>query len=223
MSKSGRTQHKGGFTIIELMIATTIFSLVLMLCLNGVMQITKMYYQGMTQARTRDAARTVIDEIAETVRFTNQDIVISPIVSGPQVKLGDNPVGYFCLGPKRYTYAIDRVVKKAPANNSKQIKHALWVDQPAGCTGAADLTIDTPSANGTSLLSENMRLFKMDIELTDSVKKLYRIGIGVAYGEDDLLNPKPTENPTELTCEGAFRGIEFCAVSKFLVTVQKRL
>ncbi|HMT19268.1 MAG TPA: type II secretion system protein, partial [Candidatus Saccharibacteria bacterium] len=117
-----------GFTIIELMISTTIFSLVLMICLSGIMQITKMYYRGVTQARTRDVARNLIDEIAETVRFTNQDILIGPIVQGPQVNINDSSTGYFCIGPKRYTYAIDRIVKKVPASNTKEIKHALWVD-----------------------------------------------------------------------------------------------
>ncbi len=212
-----------GFTIVELMISTTIFSLVLMICLSGIMQITKMYYRGVTQARTRDVARNLIDEIAETVRFTNQDILIGPIVQGPQVNINDSSTGYFCIGPKRYTYAIDRIVKKVPASNTKEIKHALWVDQPEGCTGAVDLSLDTPSAGGTSLLAENMRLFLVNLELVDSNLQIYRIGVGVAYGDDDLLLAKPEDEPTELTCEGAFNGAEFCATSKFLVTVQKRL
>ncbi len=217
-----KTQRKG-FTIIELMIATTIFSLVLMLCLAGIMQITKMYYRGVTQAKTRETARTVVDEIAEAIRFSSQDISIGTGVVGPQVDIGTNATGYFCIGQKRYTYAIDRQVKADPVTTpSKQQRHALWVDQPLSCIGAVDLTQEQPSPDGTSLLSENMRLYDFSVVRTDPYQNLYRVRIGVAYGDDDLLSVKEND-ATQLTCEGAFVGVEFCSTTNFLVTVQKRL
>lgn len=225
-------QKQSGFTIIELMISTTIFSLILMLCLAGILQITKMYYGGITQSRTREAARTIVDEIAEAIRFTNQDIQLTDSsILGPQVALGDNAGGYFCIGLKRYTYAIDRQMKADPAPDTKQIRHALWedeVDQLTGCMPPLPnpeefLNQEVPSANGKDLLSENMRIFEMSIQDYDPARRTYQVSIGVAYGDDDLLSPRPEETPTELTCEGAFLGVEFCATTNFLVTVQKRL
>lgn len=222
MSQEGR--RKSGFTIIELMIATTVFSLVLMICLAGIMQITKMYYRGVTQARTREVARTVVDEIAEALRFTNQDVLVGTPVVGPQIDEADDgkSVGYFCIGLKRYTYAIDRIVKNSPKDGTKEQRHALWVDQPTVCTGAVDLTKEQPSPDGKSLLAENMRLYDLTVRQTDPIQRLYAVSIGVAYGEDDLLSVKE-DDPTRLTCEGAFVGAEFCSTTNFLVTVQKRL
>ena len=39
----GHDKKQSGFTIIELMISTTIFSLVLMICMAGILQITKIH------------------------------------------------------------------------------------------------------------------------------------------------------------------------------------
>lgn len=206
------------------MISTTVFSLVLMLCLAGIMQITKMYYRGVTQARTREIARTVIDEIAEAIRFSSKDIVIGNGVVGPQIDESDDDasVGYFCIGQKRYTYAIDRQVKESPKANTKEQRHALWLDQPETCQGAVDLTQEEPSPDGKSLLAENMRLYEFSVDQVDPIQRIYTIRIGVAYGDDDLLSVKESDT-TQLTCEGAFVGAEFCSTTNFLVTVQKRL
>ncbi len=215
-------QHKNGFTIIELMIATTVFSLVLMVCLGGIMQITKMYYRAVTQTKTREATRSVVDEIAEAIRFSNQDIILAPGVAGPQIAVGNTTTSYICIGQRRYTYAIDRQVKSSPQANTKQQRHALWLDQPTTCNGASDLTQVSPSADGKSLLGENMRLYEFSVKLVDPVERIYEIRVGVAYGDEDLLRVKTTD-ARQLTCEGAFVGVEFCATTNFLVTVQKRL
>jgi len=218
--------NKSGFTIIELMIATTVFSLVLMICLAGILQITKMYYRSVTQNNTREVARSVTDEIGEAIRFSSQAIRLGPAVAGPQINdvSGITPdTGYFCIGDKRYSYAIDRQVKSNPVANTKQKKHALWVDTLGGCAGPLILSDDNPSPEGRDLVPQNMRLFDLSIKNVGNTGDVYEISVGVAYGDDDLLFPRPQESPTELTCEGAFVGSEFCATTNLTVTVQKRL
>jgi len=218
-------RNESGFTIIELMIATTIFSLVLMICLAGVLQITKMYYRGVTQNNTREVARSITDEIGEAIRFSSQAIVLGPAVIGPQINdlSGTTPdTSYFCIGNKRYSYAIDRQVKSEPVANTKQQKHALWVDTLGGCSGPLNLDDDNPSVDGRDLIPQNMRLYELSIKKL-GVSDIYEISAGVAYGDNDLLSARPENLPTELTCEGAFVGSEFCATTNLRVTVQKRL
>lgn len=219
-------ESKSGFTIIELMIATTIFSLVLMICLGGILQITKMYYRSVTQNNTRETARAITDEIGEAIRFSSQAIRLGPAVAGPEIDDLSGTIedtSYFCIGDKRYTYAIDRQVKSEPVLNSKQKRHALWVDTIGGCSGPLNLDDESPSADGRDLVPENMRLYELSITNSGASSDVYEISVGVAYGEDDLLSPRPAGTPTELTCEGAFVGSEFCAVTNLRVTVQKRL
>lgn len=214
-----------GFTIIELMIATTIFSLVLMICLGGILQITKMYYRSVTQNNTRETARSIADEIGEAIRFSSQSIALGAPVVGPQITVDDTAedTSYFCIGNKRYTYAIDRQVKPEPTEGLKQKKHALWVDTLGICSGPASLTDDIPSAEGRDLVPLNMRLYELSVTNVGTSGDVYEISVGVAYGDEDLLSPRPVDNPTELTCEGAFAGVEFCATTNLRVTVQKRL
>lgn len=219
-------KKQSGFTIIELMISTTIFSLILILCLAGILQITKMYYRSVTQNKTREVARTITDEIGEAIRFTSQSIQKGNSVNGPLVSVDDEDTGYFCIGQKRYTYAIDRQVNKSSTLGPRQKKHALWVDKEGDCSGPVDLDNDIPSPEGKDMVSENMRLYKLSVDevsAIDSNNKLYKISVGVAYGGNDLLMPRPEKDPTELTCEGAFIGAEFCATTNLSVTVQKRL
>lgn len=230
MSQQKKTRSKQqGFTIIELMISTTIFSLILMLSLAGIMQITKMYYGSITKNRTREVARTIVDDIAEAIRFSSDEVFIGDTVSGVQVSdVGDADagVGYFCIGQKRYTFAIDRQVDNSAGEitGTKKKRHALWQDTPPACDGPANLNLTIPSTNGRELLAENMRLFNLSVTERDATRKIYDVAVGVAYGDDDLLFARPADAPTELTCEGgSFIGAEFCATTNFLVSVQKRL
>jgi prepilin-type N-terminal cleavage/methylation domain-containing protein len=226
IKKPAINKSMSGFTIIELMISTTIFSLVLMICLGGILQITKMYYRSVTQNNTRETARSIADEIGEAIRFSSQSIALGAPVVGPQITVDDTTedTSYFCIGNKRYTYAIDRQVKPEPKVGLKEKKHALWVDTPEACSAAADLDDENlADGGGRDLVPVNMRLYELSVSSVGTSGDMFEISVGVAYGDDDLLSPRPADSPTELTCEGAFAGVEFCATTNLRVTVQKRL
>ena len=217
-------EKQTGFTILELMIATTVFSLVLMLALAGITQITKIYYHGVTLAHTQEVARGVIDEIGESIRFSKDIIVIpeSPVPVGPIIDLGNPDIypdtGYICVGTNRYTYAIDRQLKNTPTPNAKEKVRVLWVDQPTSCTGPAELSSEIPIA-GRELLSENMRLARFSVK-ESQIKDTYTVDISVVYGDDDLLFP---ESDGTVTCKSSFVGADFCGFSNLSVSVFRRL
>jgi len=215
--------ESAGFTIIELLIATTIFSLILLLAVAGILQVTKLYRQGVTQARVQEAARNVVEEISEAIRFSTDSVVhqSATIVTGPEVT-PDNHANYFCLGRQRYTYAMDRQLKTSPASGTKEKRRVLWVDQPAVCDGAsgpADLD-NGADIDGRELLSENMRLTRF--EITTIGVDVQKINISVAYGADDLFNIVNAGDVNK-TCRTVFTGAEFCAVSNLSVVATKRL
>lgn len=58
-----------GFTLVELMIATALFSSILLLITFGLLSIGQNYYKGKNSARTQDVARRVIDEISQAIQF----------------------------------------------------------------------------------------------------------------------------------------------------------
>ena len=240
-----KNSSQRGFTVIELMIATTIFSLVLLLAVAGILHITRLYYQGVTQARTQEVARSIVEEISESIRFSKAGVVEGYALSnpGPEQNTSDH-VGFYCVGNKRYTFAIDRQLDSSlpdapPAPTTKHKRHVLWADQPTtSCAPApggssAQLDIQNPSNPdpedlGRELLADNMRLTRFEIvpipAATDVTlgTETYRVSVGVAYGDDDLFRPVMSGD-TSRSCQTDFAGSEFCAVSNLSVTVTKRL
>lgn len=190
---TNNTHHQKGFTIVELMFSTAIFSTVLLLCLSALVQIGRMYYKGVTTAQTQEVARGVLDELTQSIQLNAGNVKspsaldgVSPAPTGPVVAVdptdvAKNAVGYFCIGTTRYTYALDRKQSPTKGNSAanKEIYHAIWVDEPSICADAAsvgdisstpvDLKAAAPTvdglgkANGRDLLSDNMRLTRITI------------------------------------------------------------
>ena len=63
-----------GFTIIELMIATSIFSMILLLCTVAMLQIGRTFYKGVTVTNTNEVARAVITDISSSITYSSAGI-----------------------------------------------------------------------------------------------------------------------------------------------------
>jgi prepilin-type N-terminal cleavage/methylation domain-containing protein len=89
--------NKSGFTIVELLISSAVFSFILVAVSVTVVEIGRLYYKGTVLSRTQDAARNVIDNISRPIQLEG-----STVVEGGQ--LGD--VKAYCIGATRYTVAF---------------------------------------------------------------------------------------------------------------------
>jgi len=90
-----------GFTIIELLMATVVFSLILLVTLAGFIQIGRLFYKGTTGAQTRTVTQQVMDDITTGIKGA------TGIWPPPQSSGGYT---YFCLDGSRYTYNINKEV-----------------------------------------------------------------------------------------------------------------
>lgn len=233
--KNKKLAKQKGFTIIELMISTIIFSLILLAASAAIVEVGKKYYRGITNARTQAVARSITEEIAQALQYTSQPVKIpnypsGATVYGPQVDVDatEGDTFFFCIGSKRYTFAVDRRLTESPAADSKEKRHVFWVDEPDdGCAyavtpTAADLTLENPSGttavNGRELLDINMRITKLTIQ--PRANGLWSIVVSVASGVDDLL---ALNDAGQIVCEGSTFGTEFCAVSEISLNVSKRI
>lgn len=194
-----RTQ--AGFTIVELLIATIVFSVLLLVCSMGLIQITRTYYKGVTTTKTQEAARAILDEVAGAVMFSGAE----------PARYGAPPAEAYCVGDSRFTFSQGLI--KTDAN------HVFIKDKPVSCTVPADLSV--PPAGSSELLGPRMRLSNFTITKVAGTDRLYAITVRVVSGEDDLLdNPG---DPTA-TCNSSIRvGGQFCAVSELTTTVQMRV
>ncbi len=159
-----KTKNSKGFTILELMIATTIFSTILLLCTYGLIQVGNTYYKGATTARTQAVARSIIDDISYEIQYgtVKPQIITSPLL--------------VCIGSTRFSAKLDTKVTGGV--------HGLLFDKNAtsGCRAPA-------LGSGKELLGENMRLTKFEVKGNTPINpSFYTIKINVVYGDDDLID-----------------------------------
>jgi prepilin-type N-terminal cleavage/methylation domain-containing protein len=191
---------EAGFTIIELMIATVVFSVVLLLCTFGLTRIGQTYYKGITTSRVQTAARSIADNLIQGIqyggvpdashRFTNSD--------GSQV---------ICVGRGRYIYTV----ASAPNYNNTKLTY----DEPAVC----GTTTTNPLNQPRQLLSGGLRLSGFSVSLPDAVTGTVDVTVKVTAGDPDLFE---NGNPTSDFCKGG-SGSQFCAVSNLATVVSPRL
>lgn len=204
-----KPNSQSGFTIIELMIATTVFSVALLLSSIIIIQISRMYIKGVITSKTQTTTRSVIDDISRSIQF-----------SGSSINVGG--AYYSCLGTTRYTVNINAQV--SDTNNPSQNKsfHALWKDtvaNPSDCAsgGVPNLSQLNPSSGGTELLEKGMRLAALDIQENSGT---YSIKVTVVYGDNDLL--VDPSDPAK-GCKGGFTGSQWCSLSSLSTQVFKRV
>jgi len=200
-----------GFTIVELLIATAVFSTVLIVVTTGILQFSSVYYKGVTETNVQNTARAIMDTIAQSIQFGGG------AVSGTGAS---TPGGSFdvCVGTVQYSYRLGYQLVDSGATGN-QTYHSLLVQTVAGCsapTGGQDMT-SSGALSGRELLVPHMRL--SNLVVTNVTGDLYKIQVRVVFGDDDLL-----DNPTaaDASCKGN-AGRQFCAVSDLSTVVIKRV
>lgn len=211
-----------GFTIIELMIATLVFSTILVLISVGLIQIARLYYKGITTTRTQQTARSIMDTISRDIQFSGGTI--------GQVQ-GGGPY-FFCVNNTRYTFLKDtQLVSGTPDPAKNQANNVFIKDTPPSCGGGpADMVDLSRDYNPVEMMGINMRLSKFVLcragdpasppscpTVIPLASKLYQISLGVVAGDNDLLDAAHSR------CSGLKSGTQFCALSELQTAVQKRL
>lgn len=238
-----------GFTLTELMIATTIFSTILLLLTLGLLNIGKNYYKSRNTVRTQEVARRVLDEISSSIQFG--DKVPTPIQddinwTGPlpkpkvlrgffidpaiptSVSTNFNQIDpnaktiqdYFCIGSKRFSFGNKRVrPPRTEAPADPNEQHGLVVDEPAGGCNKPQALRVDPA-----LGVQGKELLAENTRLTElrivQDRDNYTITVQVTTGEDEFIERTPG-SPQFGTCK-AGAGAQYCAVARLETTVQRR-
>ncbi|MFZ1249561.1 MAG: prepilin-type N-terminal cleavage/methylation domain-containing protein [Candidatus Saccharimonadales bacterium] len=209
---------QAGFTIVELMIATLIFSIILTLITVGVVSFTNHYYKTVHISTTQNTTRKIIDIISQAIQFGTSSVTPT-----------DPAKDYFCAGGYVFLYDTNGVQFTDTAGQRglymKPMETSICVPPtPPELTG------------GTQLLGDKMRITK--VAVTEQPGSLYSVDVMVVYGEDDLfclsdtpetcavgaatVNSAVFYNNPNITCKTGI-GSQFCAVSRLTASVQKRI
>lgn len=202
-----------GFTVVELMMATMVFSVVLLMIVMGILQFTRVYYKGLTERNVQSAARNVADAIGQSVQFGSANVTVAN---------GATPgtLYAFCANDKRYSYVLGNQVSDSPNTSLHQIYHAMVVDDASGCTDSVQpQNLRQANVSGRDLLAAKMRLSRLEVSQAGS--GLYKIRVKVVYGEDDLLTSPP--DSLDATCIVGQSGSQFCAMADITTVVSRRV
>lgn len=205
--KNKLANPSSGFTIIELLIATLVFSVILLIATFGVIQIGRTYIKGYISSQTQNTTRSVIDEVTQAIQLSGPNAVT--------IYNGGNPdaANYyaFCVSTTRYTYQIG---KELTATNP----HVLFRDvvTPGTCTPN-----DGFKGSGTELLSYNERLTSLTVTqlpgCSSNSQCLYQINLGLLYGSDFV-----TTGGLGKSCLTYQYGGAFCGEATTSTTVEQR-
>lgn len=220
MRHSRIASEQKGFTIIELMIATSVFTMVLLLCTFAILNIGRTYYKGVTTTRTQETARTIMEEITDSIRFGGAEV-------RPQEAQEDGVQG-FCIGDVQFSYVLDKQLveqqteevagKRTPIANTRAGTSTAVFKKSTPCNGTPSL------AEGTELLKLRMGLDDFSITSVPGSPGVYQVIVRVVHGDIDLLEEidgKGDDGPWQ--CRNERAGSEYCAVSELITTVEGRI
>lgn len=199
-----------GFTIIELLIATAVFSLVLLIFLTAFIRIGNLFYKGVNMSNTQEVARSTLDDITNDIKFSRSRPYI--------VKADSTGLGYFCIGQHRYKYNLGQQVG-APGTVFGLLREDIGgVNCPAPTV---------PGANPVEMLDGRMQLNQMDISC--DLESLCTIKLHVVYyGDDNSVLVSPGHNPLgykapDADCTGGLSSAQLCAVADYSSTVSQKI
>ena len=220
-----------GFTIIELLIATSVLTVILMLATVMITSIGNLYYKGITLSQTQDTVRSITDQLTQDLQLSDGlPSVPDPATPGnPNINTSyaaGKTMYSTCVGTTRYSYALDQQI-------NTDLSHVLWRDNigsgntcnPVDLSSATPNSILSPGTNGTELIGPKSRLTAFMI--TVSGTSLYNVKLGVAYGDSDLLAGTDDSNllagsDFNVGCAGS-TGDQFCATDRLITSVIQRL
>jgi prepilin-type N-terminal cleavage/methylation domain-containing protein len=200
------TSNQNGFTIIELMIATTVFAVLLLVVTYGMLSIGRSYYKGITSSGVQNTARAVAEDIGQAIQFGG-----GAVYTGP---------GKICIGDRLYSFQLGQRLTTAS-------QHVLLASNvPTSCASDTNPISMSSTTGGDiqELLGQDMRLVHLSVTQSAANTKLYDVKVRIIQGDDDVLidDLDNTAYPGFDSCKGGISD-QFCAASEIKTTVYKRM
>jgi prepilin-type N-terminal cleavage/methylation domain-containing protein len=228
--------NESGFTIIELLIATAVFSIILLITASSIIGISNTYVKGQVTSQTQQSARAILTDISQAIEFNN-NITFAQNTTSNEF--------YFCVGSDIYVYQLDTELESNPSpGNGSQDNWALLRYSSNGCPSSAPTVTNGQVATGQEeLLANNERLGQLSITPINlsSGNTAYQVSVTVGYGADDLLDDnalngvplngsRSAPNGTGWSANDVFKyqcqsgsDSNFCDVSTLTTTIEPRI
>lgn len=224
-----QTNHRSGFTLIELMLSMSFVALLLLAIAMTTMRISSIYNKGMTLRQVNQTGRSISDELQRSitsaapfdVNADSADPRYIQMPAGASVSEG----GRLCLG--NYTYAWnygkalaegDGVNTYAAPDDSEQIRFVKVADSGASLCADPNKEIDRSRASDMLAGGDRdlvLHAFSIRQEVSDPAIGQALYGISMVIGTNDreqLVTADTSCKPPKDSQAGAD---QYCAVNQF--------
>lgn len=204
-----RYSHQRGFTLIELMLATTVFSIILLIGIAGFVQVGRAYYKGITISQTQEVAKQIVDDVSAQIRLGS---------SVSSLQTATNGRDYYCVGSYRYTFKLYNKVDTSAHDFTTNF--GLIQDSLPGGSGCGN-PFDSPSVplvNPAELLGNQMRLLAFSVAPVTGSPNLYLLNVEVASGQDSALSDPKSASAV---CNNQNGSDQFCAITNINAVVYR--
>lgn len=209
--------NQTGVTLVELMIATVIFSVVLVLIMAAFLFVSNDYIRGYVQSQTQETARSIMQQVVQDIQVKSSGTIppLTPV----------NGIQAYCIGDHRYSFKLDNEIGAAGA-----LPDSLVADTQATCAASAPQDISLASNLSTTskeLLGKHMRLGAFTINQVAHTTGSYTVTLEIVYGDDSSTGGPVNKfgaspGPYMYSCPRISIGGQFCAISNLTATVQQR-
>jgi prepilin-type N-terminal cleavage/methylation domain-containing protein len=196
--------NSSGFTLIELMLAMTLFSAVMVVATVGFIGMNRSFARGVIRKELSEATQAANESVTRSIRAQGVTVVpqsCNEVAPNPDCYPGWSAV---CLGQVRYLW------QNSGGGDS------LYKDSAPSCSSA-------PSSTKERILSERYKAQKFEI-IKDPVKQgLFRVKGVFSTKDPDALTMTDDDIYT-LSCKGSSSSasVSTCAVEKFSFVVNAR-
>ena len=246
-----KPKSSDGFTIVELMIALSVLSVILVMATVILIQIGSLYSKGVNAANLQNTSRNIVADVSAALQFSG-NTPVSCTVNGTGTSCDATPpagasytdpqlyttggvsvsVHAFCVGTIRYSYVLDSEQGTDNAANAITRKaagtvtpHVLWRDTILPNTPCQPLNLSkttVPNPNGSPSGGYDM--------VSDHMR-LTRLNINPPAGDNTYSidvwmaygdsDLVNTDSRGNSTCSGG-SGTQFCSVSQISSAVRGR-
>ena len=223
-------QSNTGFTIVELMLAMTFISLLLMGIALTTIQISNIYNKGITLREVNQVGRSISEDVNKTISQTNP----FNIDGGPNTDyISSDAGGRLCAGNYTYVWNLAETLRstspgtvtgynKYISPNTEQIR-LVKVNDPGGSL-CRNPESDIDSSKSVELLNSsdrNLAIHKFAVvkstEDTLTNQALYAMNIIIGTNDDSQLDT--SNNVCKPPSDGAGNE-DYCSVNEFNIVVR---
>jgi prepilin-type N-terminal cleavage/methylation domain-containing protein len=231
--------NKSGFTIVELMIAISIFSGLLIIMVYSFLFSLDAFMKAYVSSKTQETLRNVDQSISTSINLgTNGVVYLKPVqynISNGNYTITSQG---FCIGQYRYSYILSQ---ESDSNGNYNyvnlsipiLNHNLVQDvMTGGCNSnmsAQDLSspLNTSaqqlSSSSKELAGNNIGILSFSLAPSNTIGNTPVYNFLATFGYGNNLNVSYESGKLSSSCPGTFHGGNFCALSSFNDYINQRV